>query len=625
MPNQLTLAYTVNVAGSSYGPAKAALALAAVPLYANPTNDPVLGQFFGLTIASDLTTQTATTATRTIKINMTSVDGVPTAPPPFPCNPITATPPILSYATLAYFGEVMVFFAGDLITGGTSGATATVVQVNPTSLILVNVTGAFRTGETVTGVPSGATAKAGSIDYIAETGVFDVGDTVTGTLSTAIGVVSAVVDNGKGAGYLIFSSTTGVFQIGEILTGVPSGATATSGSAVVPPSYYPLLTTRTLPGYFLTTPGSALVPTAFSQLPSITPGVTIQFLAQPGVFYKVLTVIAASITLTTPYTGVFSEDEGAVVMVPAPAQIAAIYSTSPLDSAGVAITPALPPGSGARTISLTYFDSTGAGPFTVTTSLMGTYPAPVTLHAGSIDIATITDMHVASTGGFGNSVGQITLCQMSSAPLYIRPNLTAQQFQALTDQAQNLITRGLVYLPPSYFALAQQDASQPWNPSTAGSLAGEFILPGRMAHAPNVQGGVSVATTVNQTAPPPPSVALAATNIIEFAAQPGVLYTVAAVGTGTITLTTPWTGLNDNPIASSATLITPSPAAEPTNAQLSTDAGEFVNPGTAVPPPNPPLAPQTMTPSPIFLSGMFARTLQLALAVPVVPSAIVLS
>jgi hypothetical protein len=261
-------------------------------------------------------------------------------------------------------------------------------------------------------------------------------------------------------------------------------------------------------------------------------------------------------------------------------------------------------------------------------NLMGTYPSPVTLHAGSVDIAVITAMSIASVGGFGNSVGQITLCQLSAAPVPIPLNADLEEFQTLIDQTQMLITRGLAYLPPSYFALAQQDASQPWNPATAGSLQGEFILPGRLTTTQGgtgALGGISIATTVNQTG------VLSAGNQIEFAAQPGVLYTVAAVGgkmgggPGIVTLTTPYTGLNDNPIVSSATLVTPSPAAPPTNAQLASPVAEFVNPGTAVPPPNPPLAPQTMTPLPTFLSGMFARTLQLALAVPVVPSAIVVS
>jgi len=474
MPNQLTLAFTVNVANTSYGPAKAAAAIAAVPLYSNPVNDPVLGQFFGLTVASDTTTDTGTTATRTLVLNMTSVPGTPTAPPPSPCNPITATPPVLPY---------------------------------------------------------------------------------------------------------------------------------------------PLLTTKKLPGYFLTNPGSSIVSTSDSQVPSLVGGSvdTIQFLSQPGVFYRVFSVSAGAIALTANYSGPFSKDGHAVLMIPAPATIAAIYSTSPLDSAGVAITPALPAGSGAQVVSLSYMDSTGAGPFTVNVSLRGKMPSLVTLHAGSVDIAVITDMHVTGVGFFGNSVGQITLCELSAPPPYMRADLTVDQFADLIDQTQLLITRGLTYLPPSYFALAQQGANNP-------PLAGEFLLPGRLAaSSPLVRGGTSVATTVSQVG------TLSAGNVISFAAQPDEIYTIAAVGPGTITLTSVYRGLNDNPLSSSATLVTPSPASVPTAAQLNTTVGEFVNPGTAVPPPNRPLAPQTMSPSPTFLSGLFARTLQLAMAVPVVPSAIVLS
>jgi hypothetical protein len=464
MSTQLTLAFTVKVAGTSYGPAKAAIALAAVPLYTNTGTDPVLGQFFGLSVASDTHTNDSVSATRTIVLNMVGA----TAPPPFPCNPITATPPVLPY---------------------------------------------------------------------------------------------------------------------------------------------PLLKPKPLPGTFLTTPNSVTVLTSYGQTPSLTAGDTVQFQAQPGVFYTIASgpVVAGSITLTAAYTGPFSADCKAAKMIPAPAPIAAIYSTSPLDSAAG--------GSGAQIVSLSYYDSTGAGPFTVDVNLVGTFPSIVLLHSGSIDISIITDMHIATVGAFGNSVGQITLCELSSPSPTIPSGVTAKQLRALTDQAQMLITRGLVYLPPSYFAFAQQSYAL----QGASPLLGDFTLPGRKAHASNVVGGKSVRTTVDQTS------ALSAGNTIEFAAQPGCLYTIEAVARGNITLATPWTGLNDNPIASGAILVTPSPAAPPTTAQLSGGVSEFVNPGTAVPPPSLPLAPQMMTPSPTFLSGMFARTLQLALAVPVVQVAIVVS
>jgi hypothetical protein len=456
MASQLTLAFTVNVSNSSYGPAKAATALAAVPLYNNPQTDPILGQFFGLTVASDTTTTTgAISATRTIVLNMAPAAGSPVAPPPFPCNPITATPP-------------------------------------------------------------------------------------------------------------------------------------------VPP--YSLLTPEELPGNFLTTPGSNVVPTSDGQGPSLVPGNIIQFESQPGVFYTVLSVVgppATLITIGNNYSGPFAENEGASVMVADPAPIAAIYSTSQFDTNGVAIAPAIPAGSGAQTVQIEYMDSTGAGPFFVTTSLMGTFPSPVTLAAGSKDISKIVAMTPVSLGSFSNTVGQITLCALSAAPPAIPTDATLEEFQALTDEAQGLITRGLVYLPPSYFALSQQGANMP-------VLSGTFRL---------VQGNTSVATSTNHTA------AIHAGNELEFAAQPGVLYEVQAVGPGTITLTTPYEGgVNSNPVLSSAFLITPTPAQQPTNSQLSTLTGEYVNPGTA---------PVFVTPT--FLSGLFARTLQLAMAVPVVPSTIVVS
>jgi len=456
--DQLTLAFTVKTTGTSYGPAKAATDLGDVPLYANQEADPVLGQLFGITVASDMTVPIADGATRTIVLNMTSAN-TPTAPPPFPCNPVTATPP-------------------------------------------------------------------------------------------------------------------------------------------VPP--YRLLKSQPLPGSFLTVPGSPVVVTSDSQVPSLVDGATVQFLAQPGVFYTIAGggVAAGMITLTTPYTGTFSEDDGAVRMLPAPSRITAIYSTSPLDSDGVAITPPLPAGSGARTVQFRYLRSDGSGPFTTTITLMGKFPVLASLD----DVAVITDMHVVGTGAFGNSVGQITLCELSTTPPAIPSDADAEEFAALIDQAQLLITRGLVYLPPSLYALAQQGNAAP-------PLDGEFQV---------VQGNRSVATTVDQSA------VLSAGNTIQFAAQPDEVYTIDAVGKGNITLTTPYTGLNENPILSSATRVDPTQATVPVFALASTLA-EFVNPGTAVPPPNPPLAPQTMTPTPTFLSGLFARTIQLALAVPVVQSEIVVS
>ena len=54
MPNQIVLAWEVDVTNSTLGPAGAATLLGAVPLYSDPETDPVLGQLLGLTVASDV-------------------------------------------------------------------------------------------------------------------------------------------------------------------------------------------------------------------------------------------------------------------------------------------------------------------------------------------------------------------------------------------------------------------------------------------------------------------------------------------------------------------------------------------------------------------------------------------
>lgn len=488
MVDQVILAWTVKVAGTPFGPAQAAAKLAAVPLYANPTTDPVLGQAFGLTVASDAVTQDAVSATRTMTCNMTSAVGAPLAPPPLPCHPDGAAPPAPPYA---------------------------------------------------------------------------------------------------------------------------------------------LKKTVTLAGSFLVSNGSTAVSTSANQTPALNHLDVVQFAPQPGVYYTVNAVGPTGVTLFAAYSG-RTADVKAVKVVAAPAKVVALYSTSPLDTGGFsATTPAIPAGSGARTVSLTYRDSTGAGPFTVVTALTGRRPAAVVL-AGT-DVASILDLHVASAGGFGSSVGQITLSELSAALPAVPNNAN---FGPLTDEGQLLIARALAYLPPSYLSLAQQQQSAP-------PLAGDFLV---------TTGSASVPTTADQTG------ALAAGNVIQFASQlqddtpfgpVPVTYTVASVGAspggvgGLVILTAPYTGLdksckydsNNAPRPSNvtaraqkqptgATLVTPSPAAPPPNAQLAAPLAQYVNPGDAVPPPGPPLPPGGMSPSPTFLSGMFTQTLSLALAVQVEPQPI---
>jgi hypothetical protein len=491
MANQIVLAWTVSVANTPLGPVQAAARLAAVPLYENATTDPVLGQNFGLTVASDATTNDATSATRTLTLNMTAAN-TPKAPPPFPCHPITSTPPVLPY---------------------------------------------------------------------------------------------------------------------------------------------PLRKAVTLPGSFFPQQGLMNVPTTMSQIPSLSIGDSVQFLSQEGVFYTVASVGPTSFNLTAPYTGT-TENTEAFKEIADPASLArvAVYSTSDLDTNGVATDPAIPAGSGAHTVTLIYNDSTGAGPFTTQASLTGKRPATFSSpDAQGIDVAEIVQLFIPDVGAFGNSVGQITLVELSEDLPTIPSNATPLDFAHLTDEAQMLIGKSLAYLPPSYFALAQQGLSMP-------QLAGDFLL---------TTGSTRVPTTEDQTG------VLVQGSVIQFAEQmtldtasgtADVFYTVAEVTPKYLTLTTPFTGIDNNNTGTNQEgtnsnagtkgnlgaeiLKKPSGAfcvalaQEPSSAQLSVPVGQFVQTEVAAPPPNPPLDPATV-PAPTFLSGLYTRTLALAMAgVPITSASI---
>lgn len=496
MPNQIVLAWTVDVSKTVFGPTQAAAALSAVELYDNAVTDPVLGQKFGLTVASDLTTSGGSTATRTLTLNMTPGAGAPSAPPAFPCRPRTSTTPVLPY---------------------------------------------------------------------------------------------------------------------------------------------PLRTTKTLPGSFFVTMGSMNVPTTATQVPSLSVGDSIQFLSQVGVFYEVASVSATATGLTAPYTGT-TMNTGAFKELAAPVALdrLAVYSTSPLDTDSVATSPSIPRNCGANVVRVTYKDSTGAGPFQISAQLTGKRPAGFIISGmQGIDVAEIEQFEITTTHSFGNSVGEITLVSLSGALPAIPANATPEinivgagkgdrTFGALTDEAQLLIDRHLAYLPPSYFALSQQGASNP-------QLAGTFAL---------TTGSKNVPTTEDQTA------VLSAGNIIEFIDQLGIRYEIAQVTPKIVTLTTEYTGIDTNNTGlvntgtnnnagtkgnvgtsvigkvSNAMLVTTIPGVPPTDTQLATLMAQFVATEVAGPPLNPPLTPSTV-PTPTFLSGLFTRTIELALkGVPVVPSAI---
>lgn len=482
----MVLAWTVPVAGSSFSPTQAAAALAAVDLYANQVTDPVLAQFFCLNVASDVTANDATSATRTLTLQMVGVEIL------FPCHPRTSTPP-------------------------------------------------------------------------------------------------------------------------------------------EPP--YPLVAARTLPGSFFVTLGLATVDTTDSQIPSLNVGDEIQFLNQQGVVYEVLSIDSAiQITLTTAFTGT-TGNTGAFKEVSTPKTLLAIYSSSELDTNGVANTdPAIPAGSGARTVEFTYEDSTGA-PFTVTVELTGKRPAPIVLDPASLDVASILEVEIATAGAFEVNVGQLTIAGLSAEIPDVPPDTPIgtgigiiegaaptvygnRTFKDLTDEAMMLIEEHLAYVPPSYSSLVQQQLSFP-------ALEGDFIV---------TTGSRDVPTTEDHTGG-----GINDGDFIEFAVQPGTRYEVESVTASIVRLVTVFsgidtnnTGLNNTPMnnsaqtkgnigkalnrkATGARLLEPSVSGAPVDDEFSIPFGQHTETQVAAPPPGPPFPPATV-PTPTFLSNYFTNTIQVALA-----------
>ena len=145
------------------------------------------------------------------------------------------------------------------------------------------------------------------------------------------------------------------------------------------------------------------------------------------------------------------------------------------------------------------------------------------------------------------------------------------------------IARPLAYIPPSYFALAQQGTAAP-------QLSGDFLVK---------KGSLVVLTSIDQTN------ILGSSNTIRFASQSGVEYVVDTVSATFIKLTTAYTGLeaaeiapaaeasrpaqsvsdstDANRVVTSATLVSPSQATPPSDAQLTTLLAEFTMPQETAP------------------------------------------
>lgn len=406
----------------------------------------------------------------------------------------------------------------------------------------------------------------GGVTYTGEAGgPFEPGETVTGSTSHATATVA--VDEQNGTLYFVEGSIVGgPFAAAETITGSTSGATATvnNPTALGGPTTTTPGATRALALNMTSTGSTPLAPPPFPCRPT---GPLVPPPPAPPTLPYVLTQTTIDPNTRLPVTK------------PAPAAVVAFYSTSDLDTDGVDTIPAIPAGSGAQIVGLSYHDTSGAA-FTVYTKLMGKFPATVAL-GSALPVAEITGCFLFQTGAFDNSVGQITLCALT-APLPTFPTeATPADFPGLTDAAQLTIARPLIYLPPSYFALAQQGNSAP-------QLAGDFHVK---------KDSLIVLTTVSQLG------VLAATNTIEFASQPGIIYEIASVSATLIKLTTAYNGLQAAEIAPAAeaqrparsvsgeadrvvtpaVLVAPSQAAPPDAAHLTTLLAEFTLPQTTAP------------------------------------------
>jgi hypothetical protein len=98
MANQIKIAYSATA--QNVTPGELSAAMGAVPLYSSPTQDPVLGQFFGLTIFSDAMSTVGDVVTRTIILNMDPAAGAPPAPPAFILNVATKDGQAAVYSTV---------------------------------------------------------------------------------------------------------------------------------------------------------------------------------------------------------------------------------------------------------------------------------------------------------------------------------------------------------------------------------------------------------------------------------------------------------------------------------------------------------------------------------------------
>lgn len=132
------------------------------------------------------------------------------------------------------------FLPGETITQTTSGATGRVVGECATGasvILFVPISGEMKSGLLITGGTSGATATTGATGANYRIGIgavaggpFTNGETITGGTSGATGKVVGATANG--ATFIAYTTINGLaFTSGEVITGGTSAATATTNTA----------------------------------------------------------------------------------------------------------------------------------------------------------------------------------------------------------------------------------------------------------------------------------------------------------------------------------------------------------------------------------------------------------
>lgn len=134
-------------------------------------------------------------------------------------------------ATMTYKSQTGNFTVGDVITGGTSAATAVIlsdVDGGATGTLTLNtITGTFTANETITDQHTGSAAVNVPVH-----GTFTVGKTITGGTSAATAVIASDTNHGNATGTLTLTSISGTFVTAETITdaaGVSGSATTVGG------------------------------------------------------------------------------------------------------------------------------------------------------------------------------------------------------------------------------------------------------------------------------------------------------------------------------------------------------------------------------------------------------------